>query len=57
VNVGRIRFTADELTEMYAGFEVFDDEQDAINSFFPNRAIRRLNILQYVEDQKRQGKL
>jgi anti-sigma B factor antagonist len=55
VNLGKVRFTSAELTELYATFEVYDDEQEAVNSFFPTRTIRRLNILQYLADQKRQG--
>jgi anti-sigma B factor antagonist len=31
-----------------AVFEVFHDEQDAINSFFPGRSIQRYDVLEYV---------
>jgi hypothetical protein len=30
-------------------FEVFRGEQDAINSFFPNREVKRYDILEFVE--------
>lgn len=30
-------------------FEVFQEEQDAINSFFPNREVKRYDILEFVE--------
>jgi anti-sigma B factor antagonist len=30
-------------------FEVFPDEQDAVNSFFPDRKVRSVDILQFVK--------
>jgi anti-sigma B factor antagonist len=39
------------LTKLTTVFEIFDDEQDAINSFFPNREIRRFDILNFVRQQ------
>ena len=30
-------------------FEAFQDEQDAINSFFPDREVKRFDILEFVE--------
>jgi anti-sigma B factor antagonist len=42
------------LTEarLEAVFEVFQDEQDAINSFFPSREVKRYDILEFVESKK-----
>jgi anti-sigma B factor antagonist len=40
------------LTKLYTVFEIFDNEQDAVNSFFPNRSIRHFDILRFVEDQR-----
>jgi len=37
------------LTKLSTVFEVFGDEQDAVNSFFPNREIRRFDILEFVK--------
>jgi anti-sigma B factor antagonist len=37
-----------ELTKLETVFEVFDDEQEAINSFFPGREVRRYDILEFV---------
>jgi len=34
---------------------VFDDEQEAVNSFFPERAVRHFDILEFVEDQNRKA--
>ncbi len=32
--------------------EVFDGEQDAINSFFPDREVKRYDILEFIESKK-----
>lgn len=40
------------LTKLTTVFEIFDDEQDAVNSFFPNREIRRFDILNFVQQQE-----
>lgn len=42
------------LTEAHleAVFEVFQDEQDAVNSFFPDREVNRYDILEFVESKK-----
>jgi anti-sigma B factor antagonist len=43
-------------TKLDTVFEVFTGEQDAVNSFFPDRAVRRYDILQWVQGQeKRRG--
>jgi anti-sigma B factor antagonist len=39
------------LTKLTTVFEIFNDEQDAVNSFFPNREIKRFDILSFVERQ------
>lgn len=40
------------LTKLSTVFEVFAEEQDAINSFFPEREIKRFDILSFVQQQK-----
>ena len=40
------------LTKLATVFEIFTDEQDAVNSFFPNREIRRFDILSFVQSQQ-----
>jgi len=37
------------LTKLHTIFEVFADEQDAVNSFFPDREIKHFDILQFVQ--------
>ena len=39
------------LTKLSTVFEVFNEEQDAVNSFFPNREIRKFDILAFVQQQ------
>jgi anti-sigma B factor antagonist len=40
------------VTKLSTVFEIFDDEQEAVNSFFPNRRIRHFDILRFVEQQR-----
>jgi len=37
------------MTKIDTMFEVFDDETDAVNSFFPGREIKRFDILSFVQ--------
>ena len=41
------------LTKLTTIFEVFDDEQDAINSFFPDREVRHFDILNFVNGREK----
>jgi len=40
-----------DLTKLDTVFEVFSDEQDAVNSFFPDRTIRHYDILEWIQEQ------
>jgi anti-sigma B factor antagonist len=40
------------MTKIDSIFEVFDDETDAINSFFPGRAIKRFDILTFLQQSR-----
>ncbi len=40
------------LTKLSTVLEIFNNEQDAVNSFFPEREIKRFDILSFVQDQK-----
>lgn len=42
------------LTKLHTIFEVFSDEQDAINSFFPDREIKRFDILSFVQEHQKE---
>lgn len=40
------------LTKLSTVFEIFGDEQDAVNSFFPEREIKRFDILSFVQQER-----
>ena len=40
------------LTKLTTVFQIFDDEQAAINSFFPDRDVKRFDILEFVKSQE-----
>jgi anti-anti-sigma factor len=43
------------LTKLTSVFELFDDEQHAINSFFPGREMKRFDILSFVQKQREEN--
>ncbi len=53
-NLSRRQLELMVLTKLTTVFEVFDDECDAINSFFPDRTIRRFDILEFVRSHTAQ---
>src|SRR5579871_520696 len=40
------------LTKLHTIFEVFTEVQDAVNSFFPGREIKRFDILSFVQSHE-----
>lgn len=52
VNLNKRNIELLVLTKLHSIFEVFSDEQDAVNSFFPNREIKHFDILAFVRDQQ-----
>ena len=40
------------MTKLATVFEIFTDEQDAVNSFYPDRKLKTFDILSFVQDQK-----
>ena len=46
------RLSLNVLTKLTTVFEVFVDEQDAVNSFFPGRATHHYDILEWVHEQE-----
>ncbi|HYW46496.1 MAG TPA: STAS domain-containing protein [Bryobacteraceae bacterium] len=49
LNLNRSHLKLFLLTRLAIAFEFFDDEQEAVNSFFPDRAVRRFDILNFVQ--------
>ena len=42
------------MTKLETVFEVFTDEQDAVNSFYPDRKIQSFDILEFVRRMNRE---
>jgi anti-sigma B factor antagonist len=40
------------LTKLLGVFETFEDDQTAVNSFFPGREIKKFDILSFVQGQE-----
>ncbi len=53
VNLNRSHLKLFLLTRLAIAFEFFDDEQDAVNSFFPDRELKRFDILNFVQQEDR----
>ena len=51
VNLDRTHLELLVLTKLAVAFELFEDEREAVNSFFPGRGTKRYDILQFVEEQ------
>ena len=51
LNINRSHLALFLLTRLAIAFEFFDDEQDAVNSFFPDRAVKRFDVLDFVQHQ------
>jgi anti-sigma B factor antagonist len=50
LNLSRRNIELLVLTKLATVFEIFTDEQDAVNSFFPDREIKKFDILSFVQD-------
>lgn len=42
------------LTKLHTIFEVFTEVQDAVNSYFPDREIKRFDILSFVQAHEKE---
>lgn len=51
LNLSRRNIELLVLTKLTTVFELFMDEQDAVNSFFPDRKIKKFDILSFVQSQ------
>jgi anti-sigma B factor antagonist len=52
LNLSPLHLSLMVLTKLHTVFEVFTDEQDAVNSFFPDRTPRRYDILEWLQEQE-----
>ena len=53
VNLNRRNIELLVMTKLATVFEIFNDEQDAINSYFPDRKIKTFDILDFVQQMKK----
>ena len=51
LNVNRSHLKLFLLTRLAIAFEFFDDEQDAVNSFFPDRELKHFDVLDFVQHE------
>jgi anti-sigma B factor antagonist len=42
------------LTKLATVFRIFDDEKSAVDSFFPNREVRKFDILDFVKNSAKE---
>jgi anti-sigma B factor antagonist len=54
LNLNRRNIELLVMTKLATVFEIFNDEQDAVNSFFPDRKIKTFDILDFVRQMKKE---
>ena len=54
INVNGKHLKLFQLTKLALAFEFFEDEQDAVNSFFPDRKLNTFDILSFVQQMKKE---
>ena len=52
VNLNRRNIELLVMTKLATVFEIFNDEQDAINSYFPDRKLKTFDILDFVQKMR-----
>ena len=55
VNLNRRNIELLVMTKLATVFEIFTDEQDAINSYYPDRKIKTFDILDFVQQDEERG--
>ncbi len=54
LNLNRRNIELLVMTKLATVFEIFTDEQDAVNSFFPDRKLKTFDILDFVQRFKQE---
>ena len=54
VNLNRRNIELLVMTRLSTAFETFNDEQEAVNSFYPDRKIKAFDILDFVQNMKQE---
>ena len=52
VNLNRRNLELMLLTKLSTIFQIFAEEQESVNSFFPEREIKHFDILSFVQKQR-----
>lgn len=52
LNLSRAHVELFMLTRLALAFDLFEDEQEAVNSFFPDRAVRKFDVLSFVQAEE-----
>jgi anti-sigma B factor antagonist len=53
LNLNRRNIELLVMTKLATVFEIFNDEQDAVNSYFPDRKLKKFDILDFVQKMKK----
>jgi len=53
LNLNRRHIELLVMTKLATVFEIFSDEQDAVNSYYPDRKIKTFDILSFVQEMKK----
>ena len=54
LNLNRRNIELLVMTKLATVFETFNDETDAVNSFFPDRKLNQFDILSFVQQMKKE---
>ncbi|HWQ54173.1 MAG TPA: STAS domain-containing protein [Bryobacteraceae bacterium] len=54
VNLNKRNLELLVITKLATVFDLFSDEQDAVNSFYPGREIRKFDILSFVQQMRQE---
>ncbi len=54
LNLNRRNIELLVMTKLATVFEIFADEQDAVNSYYPDRKIKTFDILSFVQQMKKE---
>jgi anti-sigma B factor antagonist len=54
VNLNKRNLELLVITKLATVFDLYNDEQDAVNSFFPGREIKQFDILSFVQQLERE---
>ena len=54
LNLNRRNIELLVMTKLATVFEIFSDETDAVNSFFPDRKLNQFDILSFVQQMKKE---